>query len=246
MEVQPLLDVLQEEAGALIVLCSLRSGQVERELVKVPDDGLADLLVRGISRPQVRWGSAGNARDAAKGGRTKLLIFGHQKARPVPQVVKETVERPVEFMVPRDLAVSLLDVLHHVDDLAQNSVEGDNRILWSWRIGRRTGLFPRIAEVLAIRAIRSTSPGSPQLARSFDHEQPIRGDWASRAHWSWDPPHPSSGAVVHADERTDSAGAVMASSRHRHHPSFSPPLGWTAPDRVLSPPWPKLGRRIQM
>ncbi len=167
MPAKPLLDVLQEEPGALVVLCSLRVRQVERELFKVPDDGLAHLLVRGISRPQVRWNSAGNAWDAAEGRRTKFLVFGHQKARPSSQVLKETVELPMQFVVPRDLPVGLFDVLHHIDDFAQDPVEGGDCIVWSWRIGRRTGLFPRIAEVLASRAIRSTLSGFTSACSVF-------------------------------------------------------------------------------
>ncbi len=104
-------------------------------------DGSANLFVCGVSRPEVRWCSAGNAWDASERRRTKLLVLCHQKARPGPQVLKEPVELPVHLVVLWDFPRSLLDVLHHVDDLAQDSVEsGDGIVRW-WRVGRRTGPF---------------------------------------------------------------------------------------------------------
>jgi hypothetical protein len=149
---QSLLNIFQDEPCILIVLCTLRYGQVSRELVKMTDDGSAHLLVRGIPRPKVRWYPASNAWDASEGRRPEDLIFCHQEARPSPQVLEETVKLPVKFMISRDFPVGLLDVLHHIDDLTQDSVESDDRVVWSWRFGRRTGLLSGIHLVLASRA----------------------------------------------------------------------------------------------
>ncbi len=50
----------------------------------------------------------------------------------------------MEFMVPRDLPISLFDVLHDVDDLTQDFIESGDRIVRSWHIGRRRGTFHEI------------------------------------------------------------------------------------------------------
>ena len=115
---QLLSDISQEGPRALIVLFCLGGRQVNRKLVKMIKEGSANLFVRGVSRPEVHRCSAGDARDASKRRRPKLLVLCHQKARPGPQILEEPVDLPVQFMVFRDFPVSLLDVLHYVNYLA--------------------------------------------------------------------------------------------------------------------------------
>lgn len=126
---QLLLDFPQEDPGTLIILFCLRGRQVSRKLVKMNKNGSSNIFVGGVTRPEIRWCSAGNSWYAADRRRTKLLVFCHQNARPRPQVVKKPVELPVHLMVLRDLPVRLLDLLHHVDDLTQDSVESGDRIV---------------------------------------------------------------------------------------------------------------------
>jgi hypothetical protein len=134
-----LVDLSKQGPRALIVLFSSGGRQVSRKLVEMIKDGSANLFVGGVSRPEVRWCSAGHAGDAPERRRTKLLVFCHQKTCPVPQVLKKPLELPVQLIVLWDFPESLLDVLHHVDDLTQDSVEsGDGIVRW-WRVGRRTG-----------------------------------------------------------------------------------------------------------
>ena len=95
-------------------------------------DRSANLFIRGVPRPEVRWGSAGEALDASKRRRTKLLIFGHQKARPGPHGREKLVELPVQFMVPWDFPGRLLDVSYYVNDITQGSVEGGDGVV-RWR-----------------------------------------------------------------------------------------------------------------
>ena len=95
---------------------------MNRKLVKMIKDGSANLFACGVTWPEVRWCSAGNAWDAPERRRTELLVFCHQKARPGPQVLKKPVELPVHLMILWDFPGSLLDVLRHVDDVTQDSV----------------------------------------------------------------------------------------------------------------------------
>ncbi len=64
----------------------------------------------------------------------------------------------MQFMVLRDLAVGLLDVLDHVEDLAQNAIEGGDRIARWWLGGGRTGPFTKEREVVLNRAYAGLSP----------------------------------------------------------------------------------------
>ena len=139
------MDIPQLGPCALIVLFSYRSRQVNRKVVEMFEDGAANLLVRGASRPQVRRCSAGNARHAPERRRAKLLVFCHEKLCPVPNVRRQPVEFSVQLVVPRDFSVSLLDVLHHVDDLTQDSVESSDRIVRWWRERRLVAHSPRTA-----------------------------------------------------------------------------------------------------
>jgi hypothetical protein len=157
------LDALQEGFGVLIILLSSGSHHMHRELVEEVKDGSTNLVVCGVSRPEVRWRSAGNARHAAQRRGAKDLVFSHQKARPGPQVRKELVEFPVQLMVRWDLSVSLLDVLHDVDDLTQDSIESGDRIV-RWRcvgVGRTGPLFRRIREALVHGADVGASLADP-------------------------------------------------------------------------------------
>ena len=70
-----------------------------------------------------------------------MLVLFHEKARPGPQAFKKPLELLVHLMVPGDLPVSLLDFLHHVDDLAQDTVECGGRLVGWWRVSGRTGPF---------------------------------------------------------------------------------------------------------
>ncbi len=126
MALQLFLDIPQEDPCALIVLFSLSGPQVNRKLVEMTTDSLPDLFVCGAARPEVRWCSAGSGRYAPKGRRAELFVFFHQDARPVLQVLKEPIEFPVYLMVLWDLSVRLLHLLHHVDDLTQDSVESSD------------------------------------------------------------------------------------------------------------------------
>ena len=132
MAQQFVLDAPEEGTGVLVVLLSLGRRHVHGESVEVIKDGSTNLLVCGASGPEVRWRSAGDARHAPERRCPELQVFGHQEARPGPHVLKELVEFPMQLMVRWDLSVSLLDVLHHVDDLTQDSVESGDRIV-RWR-----------------------------------------------------------------------------------------------------------------
>jgi hypothetical protein len=120
---QLLLDTLQQGPRSLIGLFPPGSREVYRKSVQMIEDGSANLFVRGVSRPEVQRRSASGTWDASKRRRTKLLAFGHQKAGPASQILKKLVELLVQFMISRDLPISLLDVRHHVNDLTQSSVE---------------------------------------------------------------------------------------------------------------------------
>jgi hypothetical protein len=124
-----LLYPLQQGPGAVIVLFRLGRGQVHGKSVQMVKEDLANLFVRGASWPEVQWCAAGDTRDVAERRRTKLYVLGHQESRPGPQILEELVQLPVQCMVPRDLPVGLLDLAHHVEDLAQRSVEGDDGIV---------------------------------------------------------------------------------------------------------------------
>jgi hypothetical protein len=140
---QLFLDFAQEGPGLLVVLFSLSGHQVSRKLVEMIEDGSADLFVGRVSRPEVRGSSAGNADHIPERGGTKFFVFCHQLARPVPEVLKEPVEFPVHLMGVGNFSVCLLDVLHHVDDLTQDSVERVGRIIW-WHWGGRTSPFREV------------------------------------------------------------------------------------------------------
>jgi hypothetical protein len=106
------------------------------------DNFSAHLLVRRDSRPEVRRRSAGNARHARERRDAELLVFFDQEIRPFPQVVEEPVELRMQLVVLRDLAVRLLYVLDNVEDLTQDSIEGDDRII-RCREDRRTNPLSR-------------------------------------------------------------------------------------------------------
>src|SRR5476651_1569816 len=94
-------------------------------------DGSANLFVRGVSGPEVHWCSTGHACNAFKSRRPKLIVLSHQKACPDLQIPKKLVEFLVQLMVAWNLPGSLLDVRHHVDDLAQGGVDGgDGVVRW--------------------------------------------------------------------------------------------------------------------
>ncbi len=138
---QLLFDLPEKSPRARIVLFSLGRHEMHGKSVEKIEDGTANLFVRGGARPEVRRGAAGNARNAPERRRPKVLVFFHQKTRPVPDVLEEPVEPPVQRVVVRDLSVRLLDLLHDVDDLTQDSVEGCDRVVGWWHVARRTGLF---------------------------------------------------------------------------------------------------------
>ena len=95
-----------------------------------------------------------------------MLFLCREKARPGPQVFKKSVEPAVHLMVPRDFPVSLLDVLHHVDDLAQDTVECGNRVV-GWRsVGGRTSPFHEEVRVLVelMRATLDATAWARQIA----------------------------------------------------------------------------------
>src|ERR1700678_3279638 len=110
-------------------------------MVEMFEDGSADLFVSGASGPQVRGCSSGDTHQIPEGGGTKFVILLHQKAGPAPEVIKEPVELPVHLVGVGNFSVRLLDILHHIDDLTQDSVEGDDRIIW-WHVGEPTTSFP--------------------------------------------------------------------------------------------------------
>ena len=60
---QLLLDFPQEDPGTLIILFRLRGRQVSRKLVKMNKNGPSNIFVGGVTRPEIRWCSAGNGRD---------------------------------------------------------------------------------------------------------------------------------------------------------------------------------------
>jgi hypothetical protein len=129
MDQQLSLDAPEQGPGILVVLLCLRSRDVHRELIKVVEDGPTNLFVCGVPRPEIRRRSARDARHGSERRRAEVLVFDHQKARPGPEVCKETVELLMQFMVRWDLSVSLLDVLYDVDDLTQDSIECGDRIV---------------------------------------------------------------------------------------------------------------------
>jgi hypothetical protein len=122
-------DAHEQRPGVLIVLLCLGGRDVHRELVEVIEDGSTNLFVCGVPRPEIRRRPAGDARHGSEGRRAKVLVFGHQKARPGPEVCKEPVELLMQLVVRWDLSVGLLDVLHNVDDLTQDSIECGDRIV---------------------------------------------------------------------------------------------------------------------
>ena len=61
-------------------------------------------------------------------------------------------------MALRDLPVRLLDLLHHIDDLTQDSVESGDRIMRCWRVGGRTSPFHEDARDNAARSLPSLVP----------------------------------------------------------------------------------------
>jgi hypothetical protein len=162
---QLLLDFAQEDPGVLVVLFSLSNPEVSRKLAKMIEDGSANLFVSGASRPEVRGYSASNADHAPEGGRTKFFIFCHQKARPAPEVLKKPVEFPVNLMGIGNFSVSLLDVLHDVDDLTQDSVESVDRII-RWHVGGRKASFaedPKGGGIGSMGRLSLVCPGRYQV-----------------------------------------------------------------------------------
>ncbi len=55
-------------------------------------------------------------------------------------------------MVTRDFPISLLDLLYHVNNLTQDSVESGGRGERVWRIGQRSGPFTSKDEIQMIGA----------------------------------------------------------------------------------------------
>ena len=90
----------------------------------------------------------GNGWHTPKRRITKLLVLFHEKACPGPQAFKKPLELLVHLVVPWHLPVSLLDFLHHVDDLAQDTVECGGRLVRWWRVSRRTGPFQEEVRLL--------------------------------------------------------------------------------------------------
>jgi len=131
---QLLLDVVQQGPGVLVVLLSLRGHEVGGKSVEMIEDGSANLFVRGGSRPEVRGYPAGNADHAPKWGRAKFFVLCHQEPRPAPEVLEKPVEFAVHLVGVGNFPVGLFDILHHVDDLTQDSVESVDRIVW-WHVG---------------------------------------------------------------------------------------------------------------
>jgi len=106
---------------------------MDRKSVHVIENRSANFFVRGVARPKVLRRATSSAGDTPQRRRTKLRVFSHHKARPVPQILEELVELPMQFMVSWDLPVCLLDIQHQVNDLTQDSVEGsDGVVRWRW------------------------------------------------------------------------------------------------------------------
>jgi hypothetical protein len=140
---QRVSNCVQEGPSALVVLISLSGYQVSRKLVEMIKYGTANLFVGGAARPEV-WGySARDAKHVSERGATKFFIFCHKKCRPGPEVVKKPVEFRVYLMGIGNFSVGLFDILHNVDDLAQDSVESVDRLIW-WHVGGRKASFSEI------------------------------------------------------------------------------------------------------
>ena len=80
----------------------------------------------------------------ASGDHTECFILLNEQLSPHPQVAKEPVELGVESLRLGDLHMRLLDVLHHVDDLAEHLIEGVGRIVGWGRahVGKEPGRRP--------------------------------------------------------------------------------------------------------
>ena len=101
-----------------------------------------------------------------------MLVLCHERARPGLQVFEKPLELPVHLMVPGDFPVSLLDVLHHVDDLAQDIVECGDRLAGWRRVGGRTGPFHEkvrapVELTLACVLNRYFQNPDPKVARAY-------------------------------------------------------------------------------
>lgn len=126
---QFLLNVRQDSPWPVIILFCQGNRKVFCKSVKMTDDGSANLFVSGGPRPKVRWCSAGNARNSRKRRCAEFLVFLDEDARPIPQVVEQPVELRMQRMVLRNLSVGLFYFLNDINDLAQDVIEGAERIV---------------------------------------------------------------------------------------------------------------------
>jgi hypothetical protein len=112
---QPSLDTLQQSSRNLIDLFALGSCHTHREPAHVITDGSPNLVVRGISWPEVHGDSARDTWDTPEGRRAKFIAFGHQQAGPGSQIFKKLIQLAVQLMITRDLPTGLLDLRNHIE-----------------------------------------------------------------------------------------------------------------------------------
>ena len=92
-------------------------------------DDVTDLLVGRRARPEGRRRSAGDARHARQWRHSQHLVLIGEQAGPAPKVGKELVEPGSQNVRVGNLLMGLLDVLHHVDDLAEHLIQRRDRIV---------------------------------------------------------------------------------------------------------------------
>jgi hypothetical protein len=88
------------------------------------------LLVSGASRPKIEWLSAFSARHERQWAHTKSLVAIAKQRLPSHEIAEELIELAVQLVCLRDFPIGLFDLLDHVDDFAQHTVEGSRGVIW--------------------------------------------------------------------------------------------------------------------